>query len=200
MSQLFPLIIGLALFLGGHLISRLPNVKARLSAYFGPRVFRAIYSIWALMGLAMIVHGFGVYRAAGYIQVWNPPKFLAHLAIILVWLAFVLAVAGDIHLKGGRIKAFAKHPLLLAVKVWATAHLLANGDLGSMILFGSFLAWAVFARIALKKAGDFGNPEAGKHSNSNRDDLIAIVGGSILALLFMFWLHRLLIGVGIFGN
>jgi uncharacterized membrane protein len=173
--------------------------REQLIAAKGENFYRAVYSIVAIMGVAMIAHGFGVYRAAGYIQIWNPPRFLGHIAILLVWPAFILLVASSVGAKGGRIKAFAKHPMLLAVKLWATAHLIANGDLGSIILFGSFLGWAVYARIALKKAGDLGHPEAGKHAGSNRDDLIAIVAGSILAFVFMLWLHRPLIGVGIFG-
>jgi uncharacterized membrane protein len=199
MQGLFWLVLGLVIFIGGHLLTRQRGWRDRIIAAKGENFYRTVYSIVAIMGVFMIAHGFGVYRAAGYIQIWNPPRFFGHIAILLVWPAFILLVASSVSAKGGRIKAFARHPMLLAVKLWATAHLLANGDLGSILLFGSFLGWAVYARIALKKAGDMGNPEAGKHPRSNRDDLIAIVAGTVLAFAFMFWLHRPLIGVGIFG-
>lgn len=197
MSSLFWLVFGLVLFLGGHLVSRFPTVRAGLSGYFGESVFRAVYSIWALMGLAMIVHGYGVYRMAGYLPVWSPPRFFGHIAILLIWPAFILLIATYAR---GMISARAKHPMLLSVKLWATGHLLANGDLGSMLLFGSFLAWAVFARIALKKAGKMGNPADALRPDAKRNDLIALGLGTVLAFAFMFWLHRPLIGVGIFGN
>lgn len=199
MQGLFWLVLGLAIFIGGHLFTRQRGMRDQLIAAKGENFYRVVYSLVAIMGLFMIVHGFGAYRAAGYIQVWNPPRFFGHIAILLVWPAFILVIASNVYSKGGRIKAFAKHPMLLAVKMWATAHLLANGDLGSILLFGSFLGWAVYARIALKKAGDFGDPAAATHPNAKRNDLIAIVVGTALAFAFMFWLHRPLIGVGIFG-
>ena len=196
MKPLVPLLIGLAIFLGGHAISRFRGLRASLVGYFGEKVFYGLFSLVALMGIAMIAYGFGVYRAAGYIPVWEPPKFLNHLTILLVWPAMILIVASNIHAPS-RIKARTRHPMLLSVKIWATAHLLVNGDLGSIILFGSFLGWAVFARIALKRAGDNGNPEAAFAPNAARNDMIAIVGGTLLTLAFVFGLHRWLIGVAI---
>lgn len=197
MQGLFWLVLGLAIFIGGHLFTRIRGMRERLIAAKGESFYRVVYSLVAIMGLAMIAHGFGAYRAAGYIQIWNPPRFFGHIATLLAWPAFILLVAAYLP---GQIKRRAKHPILLAVKMWATAHLLANGDLGSIILFGSFLAWAVYARIALKRAGGSeampGAPEA---SGSGRNDLIAIVLGTAIAFVFMFWLHRPLIGVGIFG-
>ncbi|MBN8535048.1 MAG: NnrU family protein [Rhizobiales bacterium] len=194
---MFWLVLGLAIFVGGHLFTRQRGMRDRLVAAKGENFYRAVYSIVAIMGLFMIAHGFGAYRAAGYIQIWNPPRFFGHIAILLVWPAFILLVATYFP---GRIKARAKHPMLLAVKMWATAHLLANGDLGSILLFGSFLAWAVYARIALKRAGGVENmPGAPEDGVSGRNDLIAIGVGTVLAFVFMFWLHRPLIGVGIFG-
>jgi len=197
MQGLFWLVLGLVIFIGGHLFTRQRGMRDRLVAAKGENFYRAVYSLVAIMGLFMIAHGFGVYRAAGYIQLWNPPRFFGHIAILLVWPAFILLVAAYLP---GRIKARAKHPMLLAVKMWATAHLLANGDLGSILLFGSFLAWAVYARIALKRAGGSETmPGAPESAGSGRNDLIAIGLGTAIAFIFMFWLHRPLIGVGIFG-
>lgn len=197
MQGLFWLVLGLAIFIGGHLFSRMRGVREKLIAEKGENFYRVVYSLVSIMGIAMIAHGFAVYRAGGYIQIWNPPRFFGHIAILLVWPAFILLVATYLP---GQIKRRAKHPMLLAVKMWATAHLLANGDLGSILLFGSLLGWAVYARIALKRAGaSEAMPGAPHSTGSGRNDLIAIVVGTALAGVFMFWLHRPLIGVGIFG-
>jgi len=198
MSKLLPLVLGLAIFLGCHIVTRMSGVRASLIAKNGEKLYRALYSLVALMGLALIVHGFGVYRASGMIPVWDPPRWMPHLVILLMWPAMILLVASNINAPG-RIKAWAKHPMLLTVKIWATAHLLANGDLGSIILFGTFLAWAVWARIMLKRAGDFGHPEAASAPNAARYDLIAVVAGTLITALFVLWLHKVLIGVAIIG-
>jgi uncharacterized membrane protein len=108
----------------------------------------------------------------------------------LVWLAFIALAATYSPL--GKIKATLRHPMLVAVKTWALAHLLANGDLGGMLLFGTFLAWAVYDRIAVKRRGDVGAPPSGFTAG----DMIAIAVGTI-AFLAMFWLHPWLIGVPI---
>jgi uncharacterized membrane protein len=193
MAALNGLVAGLVIFLGGHLVSRFTGLRQSLMNRFGPNLYRSLYSLVALMGFALIIHGFGVYRAAGYIPVWEPPRFLAHLSVLLVWPAFILLAATYLP---GLIKAKAKHPMLAAVKLWATAHLLANGDLGSILLFGSFLGWAVYARIALKRSGA---PTMPAPSGFTRNDVIAVVIGTLVTLAFMFGLHRTLIGVGIFG-
>lgn len=193
MTALNGLVAGLVIFLGGHLVSRFTGLRQALVMRFGPNLYRALYSLVALMGFALIIHGFGVYRAAGYIPVWSPPRFLSHLAVLLVWPAFILIAATYLP---GLIKAKAKHPMLAGVKLWATAHLLANGDLGSILLFGSFLAWAVFARIALKRAGAETMPAPAGFA---RNDAIAIIVGTLAAGAFVMGLHRALIGVGIFG-
>jgi uncharacterized membrane protein len=105
----------------------------------------------------------------------------------------------------GKIKARAKHPMLLAVKIWATAHLLANGDLGSILLFGAFLGWAVYARIALKRAAAVENIPGQNLSGvdlvagSGRNDLIAVAIGTVATVVFVLWLHKFLIGVAISG-
>jgi uncharacterized membrane protein len=193
MTSLGALIAGLVIFLGGHLVSRMIALRDRLVSRFGPNTFRALYSLVALLGFWLIIHGFASYRAAGYIPVWQPPRFLGHLAVLLVWPAFILLAAAY---APGLIKAKAKHPMLAAVKLWATAHLLANGDLGSILLFGSFLAWAVYARIALKRAGV---PTSPAPAGLTRGDAIAIGVGTAATAAFIFGLHRALIGVGIFG-
>lgn len=198
MSTLIPLILGLVIFLGCHIVTRQRDLRARLIASKGEKFYRAVYSLVSLLGVALIAHGFKVYRAAGMIPVWDPPRWLAHPAMLLMWVSMILLVASNINAPG-KIKARTKHPMLLATKIWATAHLLVNGDLGSIILFGAFLAWAVWARIMLKRAGDVGHPEAATAPNAARYDLIAIVAGTAITALFVVWAHKFLIGVAIIG-
>lgn len=182
------LILGLALFLGAHSVSTLRETRAGLIAQFGETGYKTAYSAASLVGLVLIVWGFGAYRASGYIPVWTPPKGMAHLAIPLMWIAFVALAAA--YAPAGKIKSTLKHPMLVGVKTWALAHLLANGDLGSIVLFGSLLGWAVYDRISLKRRGDLGpGPTA-----FGRGDWIAIGAGSAVWLA-AFTFHNALIGV-----
>lgn len=194
MATLIPLILGLVIFLGGHTLSRLP-LKGQLVAKLGPNTYRAIYSLVAIMGFALIITGYGNYRAAGYIPVWSPPKGMAHLSILILWVAMILLAATYLP---GLIKNKAKHPMLAAVKAWALAHLLANGDLGSILLFGSFLGWGVYARIALKRAGNMGGVPGGV-SGFGRNDIIAIIVGTAVTGAMVFGLHKWLFGVAVLG-
>jgi uncharacterized membrane protein len=138
----------------------------------------------------MICWGFSRYRAEGMIQLWTPPAWGPDVAIILMWFAFV-ALACSNPKKPGRIRGWLRHPMLAGVKIWALAHLLANGDLGGLLLFGSFLAWAVYDRIAVKQRGDFGAPRIGSFT---RADGIALGAGTV-AYVAMILLHPWLIGV-----
>lgn len=193
------LVLGLVLFLGGHAVSMKRDLRASLIARFGDGGYKALYSIVSLLGFVLIVYGFGSYRASGYIPVWEPPAFTRHIAALLNLPIFILLAS--VYLPG-RIKAMAKHPMLLAVKIWATAHLISNGDLGSMLLFGSFLAWAVMARIAAKRRPDAlawlaalgGRPRFG------RNDYLAVATGIVAYVVFALWLHPLLIGVSVTGR
>lgn len=191
------LILGLLLFLGGHALTLMQDVRATLIARMGESAYKGLYSAASALGLVLIIWGFGAYRAGGYIPVWEPPKALTHLALLLNLPIFILLAA--VYLPG-RIKAAAKHPMLLAVKIWATAHLLANGDLGSMLLFGSFLAWGVMARISAKRREEAMPGAALAAAPSPRNDLIAVVIGLAAYALMAFWLHPILIGVPVISR
>ncbi|WP_210483198.1 NnrU family protein [Microvirga antarctica] len=187
------LILGLLVFLGVHAFTMARGARAGLVAKVGEGPYKGLYSLASLLGIILISVGFGRYRAAGYIPVWDPPTWTRHLALLLVWVSSVCFAAAYLP---GRIKARLKHPMLTAVKIWALAHLLANGDLGSILLFGSFLVWAVLARISAKRRDEgvpHGAPLAAPHGI--RNDLLAIAIGSIVYGLFVVWLHPLLIGV-----
>src|SRR5262249_30875379 len=138
------LILGLIVFLGAHTFVTLRALRAAALGRLGPAGYRIAFALVALVGVALIVWGFSLYRQGGPIQVWYPPAFLRHVTIALMWPAAVLVVAAYLP---GRIKRVTKHPLLAGVKLWAFGHLFANGDLGGMVLFGAFLAWAVYDRI-----------------------------------------------------
>ena len=188
------LVLGLAIFLGTHAFTMARAPRAALISRLGEGPYKGAYSLVSLLGIVLIAVGFGRYRAAGYIDVWNPPVWTRHLALLLMWPAWVMVVAAYLP---GRIKRTLKHPMLAGVKLWALAHLLANGDLGSILLFGSILAWAVLARISVKRrrdeVRDHGGPVA--EPAGWRNDVLALAIGTILWFAFARWLHPLLIGV-----
>ena len=187
------LIIGLVVFLGAHVFVTQREARAALIARVGELPYKALFALVSLVGLALIVWGFARYQAEGYVQVWTPPRFMRHITVLLVWPAIICVTAAYIP---GDIKRTLKHPLLVGVKLWALAHLLSNGDLGGIILFASILAWAVFDRITLKRRTDAGGlpiPLGGR-----RNDVIAIVVGTILYLALGFWFHPYVIGKSVF--
>jgi uncharacterized membrane protein len=194
------MILGLVLFLGVHLVTTRRDLRAQLIATSGETLYKIAFALLSLAGLALIVWGFSEYRASGMIDVWEhlcPPavlRGLKHLTVALMLPAVILVAASYLR---GRIYATVKHPMLAGVKLWAAAHLLANGDLGSIILFGSFLAWAVFDRISLKHRTDPGAPPIPTGGPAN--DLIAVAVGIIAYLALAFAFHPVVIGVPVVG-
>jgi uncharacterized membrane protein len=188
------MIVGLALFIGAHALTTQRELRARVIASTGEGGYKIGYSLASAAGLALIVLGFAKYRATGWIDVWVPPVAMKHIAVALMLPAVILVVASYIR---GRIYTTLKHPMLAGVKLWAAAHLLANGDLGSIILFGSFLGWAVFDRISLKHRADAGAPPIPVGGPGN--DLIAIAAGIVAYLARAFAFHPVVIGVPVFG-
>jgi uncharacterized membrane protein len=188
------MIVGLLLFFGVHTLTTQRELRARLIKSWGEGGYKIGYALASLVGLVLIVWGFAQYRATGWIDVWYPPKALKHITVALMLPAVILVVASYIR---GRIYTAVKHPMLAGIKLWAAAHLLANGDLGSMILFGSFLAWAVFDRISLKHRADAGAPPIPVGGPSN--DLIAIAVGIVAYLALAFAFHPVVIGVPVIG-
>ena len=188
------MILGLVLFLGAHTLTTQRKLRERLISAMGEGPYKGVYVLVSLAGIALIAWGFGHYRATDWIQVWTPPTFLKHLTVALMLPAVILVVAAYIR---GRIYATVKHPMLAGVKLWAAAHLLANGDLGSIILFGSFLGWAVFDRISLKRRADAGSPPIPVGGPAN--DLIAVAVGIVAYLALGFAFHPVVIGVPVFG-
>lgn len=192
------LIVGLVLFLGVHSVSIVsPPGRDALARRMGEGGYKGMYTLVSLVGLALIVWGYGLARQAP-VLLYTPPTGLRHLALLLMLPVFVLLFAAYLP---GRIQRTAKHPMLLAVKCWALAHLLANGTLADVLLFGGFLAWAVADRISVQRraaAGLLRSPPALPGGMAN--DAIALVGGLGVYGLFLFWAHAWLFGVRPLGG
>jgi len=188
-------ILGLIVLLGVHVFVTLRDRRASLVSLIGEWPYRGLFSPASIVGILLIAYGFAAYRAAGVITVWNPPAWTRHIVELLMWPASIMVAAAYIP---GNIKRVLKHPMLAGVKTWAFAHLCANGDLGGMILFGSVLAWAVYDRITLKHRTDPGGPPI--PIGGTRNDIIAIVVGTIIYLALGFVFHPVVVGVPAFGT
>ena len=192
---LIVMIVGLGLFFGVHTLTTQRALRARLIKATGEGGYKIGYTLVSLAGFALIIWGFAHYRSSGLIEVWSPPKALKHLNTALMLPAVILVVAAYMR---GRIYTTLKHPMLAGVKLWAFGHLLANGDLGGIILFGSFLAWAVFDRISLKHRADAGGPPIPVGGIGN--DLIAVAVGVVAYLALVFAFHPIVIGIPVVGS
>jgi uncharacterized membrane protein len=188
-------ILGLAIFLGAHVFVTMRDRRAAVVARVGEWPYRGLFSLVSIVGILLIGYGFAAYRAAGPIMLWYPPGWTRHIVVALMWPASIMVAAAYIP---GNIKRVLKHPMLVGVKTWAFAHLCANGDLGGIILFGSVLAWAVYDRITLKRRKDAGAPPIPVGGTKN--DIIAIVVGTIIYLALGFVFHPIVIGVPAFGT
>jgi uncharacterized membrane protein len=187
-------IIGLILFLGAHVFVSLRGRRDALITGIGRGPYLGLFSLVSVVGLVLIGYGFARYRAEGLIPIWYPPAWTRHIVVALMWPALIAVAAAYIP---GNIKRVLKHPMLVGVKIWAAAHLCANGDLGGIILFGSVLVWAVYDRITLKRRADAGAPPI--PVGGSRNDVIAIVVGTILYLALGFVFHPVVIGVPAFA-
>lgn len=191
--SLLPLIAGLAVFFAMHDFTTRRQARAALIERMGLGTYRGFYSLVSAVGLVLIIWGFGYYRSKGYITIWDPPRWMGHINLLLMLPALILLAAAYLP---GKISAAAKHPMLAGTKLWAFGHLLTNGDLGSILLFGSFLAYGVYDRIAVKKRAALEGPgkaKAGKPVN----DLLAIGIGGALYIAIAFLLHPVLFGVSV---
>jgi uncharacterized membrane protein len=187
-------ILGLVIFLGAHVFVTMRGRRAALVARIGEWPYRGLFSLVSIAGIVLIGYGFASYRAAGLITVWQPPAWTRHIVEVLMWPASIMIVAAYIP---GNIKRVLKHPMLVGVKTWAFAHLCANGDLGGMILFASVLAWAAYDRVTLKRRSDPGAPLI--PAGGWRNDIVAVVVGTIVYLALGLVFHPVVIGVPAFG-
>lgn len=188
------LLIGLLVFIGLHLIPALPRKRHKLVRQLGEKNYKLIYSVVAFIGLVLIIWGYSLARPNA-VPLYELPFELRHLTMLLVLIAFILLPAARM---SGHIRYWVRHPQITAVKIWALAHLLVNGDSASVILFGSFLAWGIFDRISLKKREKFGLVRTRNFEPKITHDVLAVVIGVGLYAAFAFYLHKLLIGVPLF--
>ncbi len=184
------LIAGLVLFLGVHSVRMVaPTWRDSMLARLGENGWKGLYSLVSFVGLVLLIWGYA--RAQPLAPVlYVTPFGMVHLTALLMVFAFIALAVSQV--PSGRLKPMLKHPMLLSVKIWAFAHLLVNGDLASVILFGAFLAWAVWNRIAVKRRGA-PLPQPGPVLY----DIIAVVSGLVLWVLFVWKAHEWLIGVPI---
>ena len=190
------LVTGLVLFLGMHAV-RIPDEQRRagMIARWGKNKYRGIYTAVSIAGLVLIVYGYGQARLDP-IFVWSPPAATRHIAALLMLFSMILLAACYVPMN--HIKARLQHPMTLAVKVWALAHLLSNGTLADMLLFGSFLGWAILLfKSARKRAIPMGFSGDGP---TKVGTMMTVVVGVLAWLVFAAWLHVQLIGVSPFSR
>lgn len=186
------LFAGLAIFILIHVVPAFPSRRRAIVERISVLAYRGLHSLLALLGLVLIIWGYGMARESGVAVFYEPPVWMRHLVMLVMLPVFVLVVAAYLP---SPITAAVRHPMVLAVKIWAFAHLLANGDAASVLLFGGFLAWGVFARISLARRERAGlvTVRGGPMSNA----VIAVAVGLVVYGLFVWKVHAWLIGVPI---
>jgi uncharacterized membrane protein len=189
------LVLGLVAFLGAHVFVTMRTQRAAAIARLGELPYKALVSLLSIVGIVLIAYGYGQYRATGWTEIWRPPGWTYYVTQLLMWPASICIVAAY---SRGDIWHALKHPMLVGVKTWAVAHLISNGDLGSIVLFGSVLVWAVYDRITLKRRSDPGAPAI--PVGGRRNDMIALVVGTLIYLLLGFVFHPLVVGTMVFGT
>jgi len=189
------LIAGLVLFLGVHSIAIVaPSLRDRAILRIGQGAWKGLYSLVSLASFVLICYGYGLARQAPVVVLYSPPAWLRYAAVIVMLPVFPLLFAAYLP---GRIKTAAKHPMLAAVKFWALAHLLANGSLADVLLFGGFLIWASADRVSLKYRN---TPQVLRTAAAGPwNDLIAVVLGLAIYALMVGWAHARLFGVSPLG-
>jgi uncharacterized membrane protein len=190
------LTIGVVLFAAAHAVPMFPAFRARLAGAIGDGGVKGVVALGVGIGFALMIWGYGTAREEAVVVLWDPPVWTRHLAVLLMLPAFIMLAAA--YTPPGRLKAALKHPMLASVKLWALAHLLANGTLADLVLFGGLLAWAVADRISLarrERAGLVQRPVAGPVAN----DLIAVAVGTAIWAALTFGGHAYLFGVSPLG-
>ncbi len=186
------LVGGLVLFLLVHLLPTLPAARTALVGRLGRGAYSGAFSLVSLVGLVLIVMGYGQMQGLGRgnPELWTLPVWIRHLVLLLMIPAIILLVAAYVP---SRIRTAVGHPMLAAVMIWAFAHLLANGDLASVLLFGSFLAFAVYDRISVGRRAALG--PLGNARGSALQDTLVIAAGLGAYMIILFWAHAKFIGV-----
>lgn len=190
--DMLQLLIGLTLFLGIHALQSLaPRWRQNWIQRRGALVYKGVYATVSLLGLYLLVQGYALARLEPMV-LWTPPRGMQHATILLMWVAMVLLVAT--YVPGNQIKAKLRHPMTLAVKVWALGHLLSNGNLADMVLFGGFLVWSVLVFRAARQR-DRMSLHSAPEGKLLGTLLAVVLGTGIWAAFLMGGLHLWLVGV-----
>lgn len=185
------LILGLLIFLGVHSVRIVAEPwRTQMRARLGEQQWKGVYSLISLAGFALLIWGYGLARQAPVV-LWVPPVGTRHMAALLTLASFVFLAAAKVPNNG--IKARVHHPMLIGVKIWALAHLLANGNLADVVLFGAFLVWAIMDFKAAKQRDRVTG--AVYPAGTGKGTAIAVAAGVVGWAVFAFWLHAVLIGV-----
>jgi uncharacterized membrane protein len=189
------LVLGLVLFLGVHSTRVFADGwRTATMERFGEKEYKLLYSMLSIAGFVLLVWGYGLARQNPVVLWGQPPVWTRHLASLLTLVAFVLLVAA--YVPGNHLKAKLRHPMILGVKVWAFAHLIANNTLADLLLFGGFLLWAVLDYRSAKRRDR--TLATVLEANVVRT-LITVVVGMVAWAVFAMWAHRVLIGVSPLG-
>jgi len=189
------LILGLIIFLGAHSVRIFAeDWRTRAIARVGQNPWKGVYSLISIAGFVLLVWGYGQARQAGGV-LYDPPLFMRHITSLLTLISFVLLAAAKV--PGNHIKAAVGHPMVAGVKLWAFAHLLSNGSLADIILFGAFLVWAIVDFIVARKR----DRSAGTRypAGSGARTAMTVAAGVVAWVVFAFWVHLWLIGVAPFA-
>ena len=206
------LILGLILFLGAHSVRILADGwRDQTIAAYGEKAFKGVYTLVAILGFYLLVVGYGEARLQPLV-LWNPPILTKHISILLMLLSSILLIAT--YIPRNHFKMRLKHPMVLSVKVWALSHLLANGNLADLVLFGSFLIWAVLnfrsarardralllnLNVTEEAAGESIAESESAHQPKLLSTIITLVGGIAIWALITFVLHAKVVGVAPMG-
>jgi len=190
------LVLGLVLFLGVHSTRILADGwRTATMESFGSKEYKLLYSVLSIAGFVLLVWGYGLARQQPVVLWGPPPVWVRHVAALLTLVAFVLVVAA--YVPGNEIKAKLRHPMILGVKVWALAHLVSNNTLADLVLFGSFLVWAVLDfRSARRRDSTLVTVLDGTRGKT----VVTVVVGVVAWAVFAFWAHRVLMGVSPLGR
>lgn len=188
------LIVGLAIFLGTHLLPTAPDLRHGLTERFGSNLYKIFFSFLSLVGFILIVLGYHKLQMhpGKNVFLWQSPEWLHFITLILMFPSMIFLIATYIPSK---IRTALKHPMLASIKLWALSHLIVNGDLGSMLLFGSFLGYAIYDRISVARR-EKSDIKPSPPSNPSGDIMVLVLGS--LAYIFMLYVgHSWIIGVSL---
>jgi uncharacterized membrane protein len=181
------MLLGLLVFIGAHAFTTMRVARAGVVAKIGEGSYKVLFSLVSIAGLVMVGYGFAAWRGEGSPQLWYPPLWTKHLASLLMLFASICVIAAY---PPTHIRVWLKYPVIVGIKIWALAHLIANGDLAGIVLFGVVLAWAVWSRISRKW-----RPAPVYPAPKWAADGVAIVAGCVLFLLLAKYFHPYVIGL-----